>query len=236
MKKIFITLFALTVIIIAAAFAWQYFYPSGIWRYKITVYVETPEGVKSGNAVREVTVRRTPRVTPQAVSSVKLRGEAVVVDLGDRGTLYAVMGSDDYRMIFKTFPISGSTAKFPPMSKEGIHYYSTLKGVKASLDLKYYPVIVSFKKINDPTTVKPVYIIKSQDEVIVEDHLAEFFGEGVRLKNIEIEMTTDKVTKNIDRYLPWLSSLEGNYLDGKSSGGGPAISNILHEGNFKRER
>ena len=47
-------LMAIALILTAGtAFAMSDLYVSGTWRYRITVEVETPEGLKSGSAVRE---------------------------------------------------------------------------------------------------------------------------------------------------------------------------------------
>jgi hypothetical protein len=44
--------------------AWDTVYPSGTLRYKMTVSVETPEGIKTGSAVREIYFYRTPQLVP----------------------------------------------------------------------------------------------------------------------------------------------------------------------------
>ena len=42
------------VLVAGTAFAMSDYIVPSTWRYKITVEVETPEGIKSGSAVREV--------------------------------------------------------------------------------------------------------------------------------------------------------------------------------------
>ena len=44
-------------VMLAALAVWGYLsdvYVSGTWRYKITIEIDTPEGVKSGSVIREV--------------------------------------------------------------------------------------------------------------------------------------------------------------------------------------
>src|SRR4051812_15423843 len=68
--------------------------PSGsgdTFRYKMTVTVTTPEGDKTGSAVREVSVTHGLHLTPEMQPAVHLKGEAVVVDLGSRGVLFALL-------------------------------------------------------------------------------------------------------------------------------------------------
>ena len=49
-------LVVLAVLYGSAKLIWRQAYPSGSWRYKMTVVVQTPEGIKTGSAVREVDV------------------------------------------------------------------------------------------------------------------------------------------------------------------------------------
>lgn len=76
----------------------------------MTITVDTPEGLKSGSAVREVFVQYQPGfMGVQAGGHATLRGEAVEVDLGARGKLFALMRSKfsedaGYRIFFKVFP------------------------------------------------------------------------------------------------------------------------------------
>ncbi|MDP3550575.1 MAG: hypothetical protein Q8R81_09275, partial [Novosphingobium sp.] len=61
-------------------------------RYKMTVEVETPEGLKTGFAVRELEFRdRSGFPLGESRPQIKLRGEAVAVDLGGGRTLFALL-------------------------------------------------------------------------------------------------------------------------------------------------
>lgn len=55
------------------------------WRYKMTVTVETPEGIKTGSAVREISNSLQGNNWPDVGNPAGVRGEAVVVDLSKRG-------------------------------------------------------------------------------------------------------------------------------------------------------
>ena len=85
----------MVVVAAVTAIAWNIAYPSATWRYKMTVTVETPEGIKTGSAVREVHVRTEPDILPEAATMhFSVKGEAVVVDLGHGKYLFAVMDAD----------------------------------------------------------------------------------------------------------------------------------------------
>lgn len=142
----------IAIIVLAVAVWWQVSFPSGSWRYKMTVTVETPEGVKTGFAVREVTVISVPQLTPEMKPTVKLKGEAVVVDLGKRGLLFALLkgnklGESHARNLpFYAFPYEkGGT------TKSGIRHYSRLKAVSAELEPELYPTFVHFRDLQTHT-------------------------------------------------------------------------------------
>lgn len=185
------------------------------WRYKMTVEIETPEGIKTGSAVREMNLLFEPRPLykphPYHVS-FKMQGEAVVVDLGERGVVFVLVTSSSYPEV--TNNIAGPA----PLTIKGAEYYSALKDEKASLQPGKYPKIVTFKNINDPKSVALVqgYVFDPEtQESHLEDHFEELFGEGVKIKNISVEMTDEPVTWGVvDAYLPSkLQELKENWRD-----------------------
>lgn len=166
-------------------------------------------------------------------------GEAVVIDLGKRGVLFALLkgpkfGEDYHYMVLYDALPSGAGGHSPT----GIEYYSNLKDAKATLTFEQYPMLVTFKDLNDPKTVTPALEVKPLGSnprhgfKIEANHFEELFGKGVKLQQITIEMTTEPVTWGLDTYLNWLASLKGGYLHG-----GPTsrVSPLgLHGGNFQR--
>lgn len=179
----------------------------GTWRYKMTVTVETPEGIKSGSAVREVwnSTSKIKLNLPQAVNPAKIKGEAVVVDLGERGKLFALLSGyklhegHSTQVLYHYF--GGGT------NAEGIKHMANLKDAKATLEPPYYPLLVTFTDLNDPKTVKPVLEMKKAEKhpfefEITGDHFEELFGKSVKLKDITIEMTEEPVTNTTGQYIP----------------------------------
>lgn len=66
------------------------------YRYLLTVEVDTPEGIKTGSSVIEVSTRKAGEYeipTPKQVFT-RIKGEAVAVDLGKRGTMFALLRSE----------------------------------------------------------------------------------------------------------------------------------------------
>lgn len=241
MARNFLTIaLVFTGIFAATSVACSQMFPSGTWRYRMTVTMETPEGLKTGSAVREVTVRRGIALTPESLPSVQSKGEAVAVDLGQRGVLFALISYDDYLTVFSAFGwTSGGT------TPEGIKYFSNLKDARAVLSPENYPVFVTFRDMKDPKTVEMVWQGEFYDERvgqgarrafrIATDRFEELFGKGVKLKEITIEMTDDPVTWGIDNRLPWLPQFYNKRFDGDRFGNFQArdrLSNSLSSGAF----
>lgn len=161
------------------------------WRYKMTVSVETPEGLKTGSAVREVSVKFEPRpgYKPQPYHvTTKVKGEAVVVDLGERGVLFALIDPDDYRFIFEAFPGP------PGLTLEGAEFYSGLPVGKEGKALSKLPWLVTFLDRSEPKTIT----------AITKDNITDIFGEGVILKDVNVAIASDAVTwGTLRNYLEW---------------------------------
>ncbi len=99
----------------------------GSWRYRMTVTVETPEGLKTGSAVREIVAIKVHGTKVSGSAKVS-KGEAVVVDLGKRGVLFALItggkfGPDyGHSIVFDAFRFEHGG-----LTPEGISHYSSLK-------------------------------------------------------------------------------------------------------------
>lgn len=195
------------------------------WRYKTTVVIETPEGLKTGSAVREVRVRKGSRLTAESQSAVALKGEAVVIDLGERGIVFALLRGYIINVGYAA-DLPGNIFKRPGigwLSYEGIRYLRDLKAAK-ELEPEWYPLFVRFRDIQDPKTVENLYEMERYDipdrriEIhyrLKKDNFEKAFGKGVRLKSVTIEMVDEPVTSKILDILPWLPEYYNLRLDGK---------------------
>lgn len=214
-------------------------YPSAKIRYKMTVEVETPEGIKTGSAVREISMVSRPEMLAEGNDThVRLEeGEAIVVDLGQRGILFATLGGsmdDGIAAMFNAFP---SHCPEGNVSRCGIRHYSSLKNdAEALLPVKSYPTLITFKNLQDPLSVITARDVSSclPDQSSCENlivSLENAFGKGVLLKRITIKLTHEGPTEEIKKWLPWLEVLKGKYLHGGSISRGAPLG--LHSGDFK---
>lgn len=183
---------------------WQVVYPSGSFRYKLTLVVDDNGKQITSSAVREIFIQTQPRL-PEAGNYVAVKGEAVVIDLGKRGVLFALLRSKDsvdygYRIVFDNFYVMGaSTAK-------GIEFYKNLKA-KKELSFDKLPMLVYFRDINDPKTV----------ELVDPNDLEKTFGKGVKLVSATLEMSDEGVTKKINSIIHKASWKEHGYAEWKRS-------------------
>ena len=188
---------------------WWIFYPWATWRYKMTVIVETPEGLKIGSVIREINVGSEPALLgTSGGGTASVKGEAVIVDLGNRGKLF----------VLNNYPYSDSAMKyvflnaFPPpkgvgaMTAAGIRHYTFLGDAKSSLSPDYNLLMITFTDLKNPKTVKLVKAIKvrSDNRPYTIDRMEEIFGKGVYIKHIIIETTDEPVTWEIEKSMPWL--------------------------------
>jgi hypothetical protein len=220
------------------------------WRYKMTVAVETPEGVKTGSAVRRVDITKkliaAETVTDPSTGKPKIKehykfdnditGEAVVVDLGEHGVVFALIDWFDYNDVPAVF----NTPKYEDVVEIPL-------GTKAQVtNIRYWPDFVTFTDMNEPKSVTRVLDIErchagtSQEAEcekagphIAKSHAEKLFGKGVKIKEITLEITDEPVTWRVEQRLPWLERIEGGYLHGGSTSRGAPLG--LHGGNFKIE-
>ena len=176
------------------------------YRFRMTVEVETPDGLRTGSSVYEVTAGNRDGILPDAADRSKsLRGEAVAVDLPGGRTLFALLRTPNWR---RDDLAEMSMAALDPTYDgdwvESADRISSGEGIMspAEVEPEDYPILVTFSDLNDPTSMQ---LVDTAD-------LAESFGEGFRLESIAVEVTSDRVTKGIARRIPWLHQLRAMRL------------------------
>ena len=223
MKKLAIILAA---VIVVPYLIFQFLYPSVTHRYRLTLVADDNGKTVTGSGVIEASYwKKSQFMGAHGEYGNSARGETVVVDFGRKDQLFALLkeGTDSRSAPqWIVYPAFGIGRTSPPDQE-----LRQLRAVtdKAELDFTLLPMLVRFHDINDPKTV----------ERVDPNNLAASFGPGVKLVKATIEITRDPVTTGITNRLTWLRSLKGGYLDGRFSGGGPELSNILHGGDLKKE-
>ncbi|MEM1195597.1 MAG: hypothetical protein AAGH57_05795 [Pseudomonadota bacterium] len=181
------------------------------YRYRLTVEVDTPVGLKTGSSVIEVVQTIGPAGVNPERSQIyrKVRGEAVAVDLPSGQTLYALLRSrTDRDWAARVFLRYAAESAPSPAINPG--NYDRLFSIEGEVELPRewpsegpvprfdgYPVLVVFDDLADPTTVKEV----DPDKLSIE------FGESIALRRITLELTDEPVTFGVEEHLPWLAEV-----------------------------
>jgi hypothetical protein len=186
------------------------------YRYKLTVEVETPEGLRTGYAVRQVDWSAGRNVTPEAsTASMSHKGEAVMVELPNGQTLFALMSPDGQETPMLAF----GSATLDSNADRSVKELSPPARPEARYGDSGYPRLVRFGDINDPTTV----------EKVDPADLAGSFGEGYRLKRITAQIADEDVTERVKQRLAWISAQAGTRLNPSKNpsdfSGGPPFYN-----------
>ena len=171
------------------------------YRYKLTVEVETPDGLRTGYAVREVSWSPGVQITAEAdTASMTHRGEAAMVDLPNGQVLFALMSPDGQETPMLAFGSARQTA----WSDDSVKVLEPPAKIDAAYGQSGYPRLVRFRDIADPKTV----------EKVDPANLAASFGPGYRLKRITAQIVSDDVTERAMDRLKWLKDIGNYHLDG----------------------
>ena len=168
------------------------------WNQKVTVQVETPDGVRTGSSVQHVSVSHQTNDTIVGLQnghtgSTGVAAEAVVVDVrpdaGPDEPRYLFMlnrrpsGDPFYVARIAQEAIGDDLGKIEP----GRRYRTiqTAKGAVHRVPRDAYPLMVTLRDMTDPTSVTRVD----------PDDLAATFGPGVRLAAVTLEIVDADVTR-----------------------------------------
>jgi hypothetical protein len=177
------------------------FYPSTTIRYRTTVEVETPQGLRIGSSVTEVQRIKKGSFGDAAMVGGHIRAEAVAVDLPGGRTLFALLQSPkagpDYPEQILASVFSDPAAPLALRGPEAgtlAQRMNTAKQLKPgfTLDRALYPLLVTFTDFGDPKTVTRVD----------SDGLAASFGPGTKLRRITLQVTDHPVTTGVEKRLP----------------------------------
>lgn len=228
-----------------AIVAFQLFTPIATVRYRLTLEAEVDGKPATGSGVIEVTYAKAAGLLSPGDYGASVRGEAVALDLGDKGTLFALLkeGQDsrsapDY-IVLRAFNFSGGA--LPRPADDGIRQVGRLSG-KVELPLKSLPLLVRFRDINDPLTV----------EKLDPFNLEASFGSGVRLNRATMEIVSaglwplsifrfvgTPISTGIEKRLSWLPNYYDKRLDGRRFGtieSSMRLANSLSAGAFAAGR
>jgi hypothetical protein len=204
------------------ALGWGYIqinYPTCTFRYKLTAEVMTPDELKSGSSVVEVSYSHNADWGGGPKTYDTLLGEAVFIDLGKGKNLFVTLGTldsgrpspnwyhinplkepaDYYKMVgalnpiwlpIKMFELGRTREKEREMCQRVSKFYGT---PAKSVPLNNLPTLVTFGDLRQPDTAATVN----------PNDLVATFGAGYTMA-AKIEISNASVTNRIHDLLPWV--------------------------------
>jgi hypothetical protein len=167
--------------------------PSFSFRYRLTVEVETPQGLKTGSSVLETTIQDDTKVAwypPEArLARRRMKGEAVSIDLGGGRYLVAVLQTVDLMH-------GPGVADIAPRSF-GLKTLNEIRNISSSTKMAQavdVPIFITFDRTMRPDSAR----------IVRPDDFDKEFGTGHILRSVRVSLTQDKVTRSIKRILPWI--------------------------------
>jgi hypothetical protein len=202
------------------------------YRYKLTLAVNTPDGVKRGSSVVEVLFSEVS--IPERGIMRKLRGQALYLDLGPGARpLIALLTSrlhpnyagavrwnhyagPDPRLMCRLYGLAPSAHYM-----DDIPRIVQLRGPHR-ITLNDLPDLVTFADIADPNTVMEVD----------PDSLQWTLGPGVSWNEMTLESTDEPITTGIRAKLPWIAAYYSKMLDGDRYHDKSTLANTLSTADF----
>jgi hypothetical protein len=175
-------------------------------KYRLTIEVETPEGIKSGSGILSV----HPDRGYSRHGYTATRGDAVFVDLGDGKNLVGLLAHIDTKIdldginyvALRAYKAAGRNVSFNEMNR-----MTGTVPVKGEL----IPFLATFTDLSDPATA---HAAQPAD-------LEAALGKGFQLHGVSAEVVPnglwpldfggplgEPVTRGIERKLPWLSGAD----------------------------
>ncbi|MBB4640568.1 hypothetical protein [Rhizorhapis suberifaciens] len=172
------------------------------YHFRMTVEIDTPEGLRTGSSVYEVRANNKTALLPEeAKRAWGVKGEAVAVDLPGGRTMFALLKTGAIHGDLAGLSMTALDPAFKNDVVESAARISARQNIRQSAEVRPedYPMLVTFRNMADPTSVARV------DPV----NLAPSFGAGYRLKRITVAVTDEDVTTGIEKRLGWLAQQRG---------------------------
>jgi len=194
------------------------FWASESFRYRVTLEADVGGQRVTGSGVLAATVL--------ALGGTNVRGEAISLDLGRHGFVFAffrpTVSFTEQRFLddapADAFPRSGRRAAWVRQLRRN--------RPRAELPSDKLPTLVRFREISEPTSV----------ELVAPADLAATFGPGVTLRRVTVEITDEPVTRGIEAKLPWLANLKASGHPIGSHAESTSVGDLdLDYASFKRE-
>ena len=210
---------------------WGYFqinYPTCTFRYKLTAEVITPDGLKTGSSVIEVSYSHYPDSGGGPSANLGIVGEAVYVDLGSGKNLFVTLTSahsgrntslDSVSRNFENSRGPMSALALPLKVFNFVWHFGqehqlcsnfASLGVDriGTVSFENFPTIVTFRQLEEPNSL----------EVVQPENLSTVLGSGFSFGRLTITPTKDQFGSKLSKTLRWLEPMRTKELNIRKSG------------------
>jgi hypothetical protein len=208
------------------------------YRYKLTLAVNTPDGIKRGSSVVEVKFYQVS--FPERGTMHKLRGEALYLDLGPGARPLIAL-------LTRQLPKGGSGRHWTRDAGPGTRWMSQVYDQAPSQD--FIEDVPRLARMRGPRPIAPSDLpdlvtfadISNPGSVIEVDpnELPATLGPNIAWHEITLESTAEPATAGIRAKLPWLTAYRDRTLDGAHYRDKNTTANSLSTADFEsgdRER
>jgi hypothetical protein len=176
---------------------------SASYRYKLTVALNTPDGIKKASSVVEISFWGVS-VPAQGIMH-RLNGEALYLDLGPgkRPLVALLMYTSHVRPYSRNMPWGNETGPSDDLLSRfygpigfnlgEVARVSRMRGAH-SITSNDLPVLVTFANVDAPASVT----------IVDPNELEATLGAGVSWNEITLQITDEPITTGIVQKLPWL--------------------------------
>lgn len=188
-------LIALSIVLLLSA---AFYFSLPDHRYRLTIEVATPDGIKSASSVIAVYGGSVGWGLPETKGlRAHIKGEAVYLDLGAGKNIIALLahgksGENSGKMEWLVLGAARAAG-------QKLEWFQT-KDVRGQVPLvgDLIPTLVTMTDPQDPGSAR----------VVSPGQFESIFGPGYRFVGAHVAVTTDDVTENIERHLPWIGNAD----------------------------
>lgn len=198
-KKTFILL-AIATFFLFIYLSFKLGYPTYSWHQKLTLEIETPDGIKAASTVNYVALRKV--WTPAFLGYDRVydfSGEALALELAPKKVLFVLLSGVNRPSqeglawgVFKDL-VPGPPDPHGQVWFDGAQNISRVRETRV-VPKDLYPLFLTFGDLNNPATFS----------IVDPDNLAATFGSGYSIRQMTLAITDEKLTEGaIDPYIPW---------------------------------
>ena len=172
------------------------------FRYCLTVNVEADGKVHTGTGIIEVTWTKLAQVLPDiGLYSLRSHGQAVVVDLGERGLLLVPKGEKVSKIPFLAFKDTLPAWRRVPRTPEEMRAFFKKRGT-VEISWQFLPNFIWLPEPSDPGSGR--YVSASE--------LPTTIGSDVHLRSATAEISNQTlgaaISTGLEKRLPWLVEMK----------------------------